>query len=44
AKTTLQFNVENLLDHEYYVSTSNSNTFINPGSPRTFMGSVKVEF
>ncbi len=44
AKTTLQFNVENLLDHQYYVSTSNSNTFINPGSPRTFMGSVKVEF
>jgi len=44
AKTTLQFNVENLLDHQYYVSTNNSNTFINPGSPRTFMGSVKVEF
>ncbi|MGZ4956212.1 MAG: TonB-dependent siderophore receptor [Methylobacter sp.] len=44
ARTTLQFNVENLLDHRYYASTGNSNTFINPGSPRTFMGSVKVEF
>jgi len=44
AKTTLQFNIENLLDHRYYTATSNSNTFINPGSPRTFMGSVKVEF
>ena len=44
AKTTLQFNVENLLDHQYYAATSNSTTFINPGAPRTFMGSVKVEF
>ena len=44
AKTTLQFNIENLLDHRYYAATSNSITFINPGAPRTFMGSVKVEF
>jgi iron complex outermembrane receptor protein len=44
ANTTLQFNVENLLDHQYYVATDNSNTFITPGAPRTFMGSVKVEF
>ena len=44
AKTTLQFNVENLLDHQYYAATSNSNTFITPGAPRTFIGSVKVEF
>ncbi|MDD1621320.1 MAG: TonB-dependent receptor, partial [Methylococcaceae bacterium] len=44
AKTTLQLNVENLLNHQYYAATSNSNTFITPGAPRTFMGSVKVEF
>lgn len=44
AKTTLQFNVENLLDHQYYAATDNSNTFILPGAPRTFIGSVKVEF
>lgn len=45
AKTTLQFNVENLLDHRYYASTVGwSPTFINPGAPRSFMGSVKVEF
>lgn len=44
AKTTLQFNVENLLDHRYYTATSNSTTFINPGLPRTFLGSIKVEF
>lgn len=45
AKTTLQFNVENLLDHRYYASTVGwSPAFVNPGAPRTFMGSVKVEF
>jgi iron complex outermembrane receptor protein len=44
-KTTLQFNVENLLDHRYYASTVGwSPAFVNPGAPRTFMGSVKVEF
>ena len=43
-QTTLQFNIENLLDHRYYAGTSNNNTFINPGAPRTFMGSVAVEF
>ncbi|WGS84200.1 TonB-dependent receptor [Methylomonas sp. UP202] len=44
AKTTLQFNVENLLDHKYYSATDNSNSFLNPGAPRTFIGSVKVEY
>jgi iron complex outermembrane receptor protein len=45
AQATLQFNVENLLDHRYYTSSVGySPTFINPGAPRTFMGSVKVEF
>jgi iron complex outermembrane receptor protein len=45
AQTTLQFNVENLLDHRYYASSVGySPTFINPGAPRTFMGSIKVEF
>jgi len=45
AKTTLQFNVENLLDHSYYIASSPFiTTFVIPGQPRTFMGSVKVEF
>ncbi len=45
AKTTLQFNVENLLDRQYYAaSIPFNNHAINPGAPRTFMGSVKVEF
>ncbi len=45
AKTTLQLNVENLLDHQYYTSTVGwSNSFVNPGAPRTFMGSIKIEY
>ena len=45
ARTTLQFNVENLLDQKYYASTVGwSNSFVNPGAPRTFIGSVKVEY
>jgi iron complex outermembrane receptor protein len=44
-KTTLQLNVQNLLDHQYYTSTVGwSNSFVNPGMPRTFMGSIKFEF
>lgn len=45
AKTTLQFNVENLLDHQYYAASIPFNSHaLNPGAPRSFMGSVKVEF
>lgn len=45
AKTTLQFNVENLLDHQYYAASIPFNSHaLNPGAPRTFMGSIKVEF
>lgn len=44
SKTTLQLNVENLLDHEYYAASSGNQFFVNPGAPRTFIGSVKVEF
>ena len=44
AKTTLQFNVENLLDQQYYTATQGDRVSINVGQPRTFMGSVKVEF
>ncbi|MCQ8129800.1 TonB-dependent siderophore receptor [Methylomonas rivi] len=44
AKTTFQLNVENLLDHQYYAGTANDKSFINPGAPRTFIGSIRVEF
>jgi len=42
-KVTTQFNVDNLLDKNYYAGT-NSGSFITIGTPRTFMGSVRVEF
>jgi iron complex outermembrane recepter protein len=44
AKTTLQFNIDNILDHQYYTATLGDRFTVNIGQPRTFMGSVKVEF
>lgn len=43
SKLSLQFNVENLLDHRYYVAAS-GRASVNPGASRTFIGSVRVEF
>lgn len=44
-RVTAQFNVENLLDKEYFVSTAfGSRRNILPGTTRTFLGSVRVEF
>jgi iron complex outermembrane recepter protein len=42
-KVSLQLNANNLLDKTYYSGT-NTGSMIGVGSPRTFMGSVKVEF
>ncbi|MBG0812444.1 TonB-dependent siderophore receptor [Methylosinus sp. H3A] len=42
-KATAQLNVRNLLDTTYY-STATSRTAIYPGAPRTFMGSLRLEF
>ncbi|WP_445368618.1 TonB-dependent siderophore receptor [Methylomonas sp. BW4-1] len=42
-KVTTQFNIDNLLDKNYYAGTNSAN-FITIGTPRTFMGSVRVEF
>lgn len=44
ARLTLQFNVQNLLDKEYYEASAGSNTSVLPASPRTFMGSIRVEY
>ncbi|WP_415878279.1 TonB-dependent siderophore receptor [Methylomonas sp. TEB] len=46
SKVTFQFNVDNLLDKLYYSASGNngSRTGILPGAPRTFLGSVRVEF
>jgi iron complex outermembrane receptor protein len=45
AKTTLQFNVENILNQHYYTASLPNNIYaISPGEPITFIGSIKVEF
>ncbi len=47
SNVTLQFNIQNLLDKEYIASSNGGFAFIHqtlPGAPRTFLGSVKVEF
>lgn len=43
AKTSVQLNVENLLDKKYYIN-ANSNTNITPGSPRAFRVSLNKAF
>jgi len=42
-KVTFQLNANNLLDKTYYTGT-NTGSMIGVGTPRFFMGSVKVEF
>ncbi len=48
SNVTVQFNIENLLDKDYYASNNGAGNFViqqtMPGAPRTYMGSVKVEF
>ena len=48
SNVTVQFNIENLLDKEYYASNNGAGNFVQqqtmPGASRTYMGSVKVEF
>ncbi|WP_400770608.1 TonB-dependent siderophore receptor [Methylosinus sporium] len=41
-KVTFQFNVANLTDRTYWVTPGYVN--LNPGAPRTFKGSMKIEF
>lgn len=43
AKLTAQLNVDNLLD-KYYFAASNDGNQIFFGAPRTFMGSIRVEY
>lgn len=42
-KVTLQLNANNLLDKTYYTGT-NTGSMIGIGAPRTFLGSIKLEF
>ena len=43
-KMTAQLNVSNLFDTKYYAGTIGGNYFIQPGTPRFFMGSIRMEF
>ncbi|TKB57110.1 MAG: TonB-dependent siderophore receptor [Nitrospira sp.] len=43
-KMTAQLNVSNLFDRTYYAGTNGGNYFIQPGMPRFFMGSIRMEF
>lgn len=43
-KVTTQFNVDNLLDNYYFGSAGFNRLRVNVGAPRTFMGTIKVEF
>jgi iron complex outermembrane receptor protein len=41
---TVQFNVQNLLDKEYYSTARPNRVGVTPGEPITFLGSVKLDF
>ncbi len=44
SKVSVQLNVDNLLDKEYFDAGGNSVFAAIPGAPRTFLGSVRVEW
>ena len=44
---TVQFNIENLLDKKYIASSNGFSEFIHqtmPSTPRTFLGSIRIEY
>ncbi len=41
---TVQFNVQNLLDKEYYAAARPNRVGVTPGEPITFLGSVRLDF
>lgn len=44
SKVTAQLNVNNLLDKTIYETSAFGGYLVQPGAPRNFMGSIKVEF
>ena len=44
SKVSLQLNIDNLLDKSFFESTLGTRFLVSPGAPRTFLGSVRVEF
>jgi iron complex outermembrane recepter protein len=43
-RLTLQLNVNNVLDKDYYANSSGGRPTIIPGAPRGFLGSLKYEY
>ncbi len=43
-RMTVQLNINNLFNKEYYANSGGSRTSIMPGSPRSFLASLKYEF
>ncbi|GJL56682.1 MAG: ferrichrome-iron receptor [Nitrospirales bacterium] len=43
-RMSVQLNVFNLLDKTYYESTIGDRFTITPGAPRTFLGSIRIEY
>ncbi len=43
SKLTVQFNVNNLLDEDYFVA-ADDRTSVTPAEPLTFLGSIRLEF
>jgi iron complex outermembrane recepter protein len=43
-KVTTQLNIDNLLDNYFFGSAGFNNLRVNIGAPRTFMGTIKIEF
>ena len=43
-RLTLQINVNNLLDKDYYANSSGGRATIIPGAPRSVLGSLKYEY
>ncbi len=44
SKLTTQFNVNNLLDKEFFPTAAFSRNAIEVGSPRTLMGSIRIQY
>ena len=44
SKVSLQFNVDNLTDKDYFTAQAYQESFVVPAAPRTFLGSIRVEW
>jgi len=44
SKVSLQINVDNLLDHDYFLPSAFGQEFVGVGTPRSLLGLIRVEF